>query len=343
LDRLTRTRSRRNTFSDEDATSDVKTTLILCTRNRAPDVERLFESFAGLSRLPDCLLVVDSGSGTETQGLVKGFSQLNRVVDVRWIPSEPGLTRQRMLGLDNLDPDVDLVHFVDDDVVLEPDYFKAIEQEFVRRPDALGVGGRIANLPRHKPRLDHRVLLRDSVKEGVVLPSGVNILVFGGAAPCDVQWLSGCSMSFRRSVFDRLSFDTRMSGYSHGEDVDFTFRVAQLGALVSTPHARLQHLCSPVNRYDADRWEISVLTSRHRFVCEMRGFGVNRSAYWWCVGGQAIVSVGRWLLRRPGGRERLVLTARAIREILLGGRVRANPRLGCEWKTVTREAYPPPP
>ncbi len=268
----------------------MRSALILCTRDRPSDVDRLLKSFANLARLPDSVIVVDSSGDLVTKDLVEGFATLHPTVMVQWVSSEPGLTHQRMLGIESLDGDVEVVHFVDDDVVPEPDYFSAIEHEFECRPDVLGVGGRITNLPNHKPDRLHRFLLQDSVREGVVLPSGVNILVFQETDVCPVQWLSGCSMSFRRSVFSRLSFDTRKTGYSHGEDVDFTFRLAQMGSVVSTPHARLAHLCSPVNRYEPTRWEASVLTTRHRFVCEMRGHGVNRVAFWWCVGGQTAIA-----------------------------------------------------
>ena len=47
--------------------------------------------------------------------------------------AEPGLTRQRTAGIDATAEQI--VHFVDDDTVLEPGYFEAIVDAFVADRD----------------------------------------------------------------------------------------------------------------------------------------------------------------------------------------------------------------
>jgi GT2 family glycosyltransferase len=217
----------------------MRSALIVCTRNRPDDIRRLFSSILH-GNSATTVMVMDSSDGDDTRAAVAEVAG----VRFRYERCARGLTRQRMAGVAALDPEVQIVHFVDDDVVLEPGYLAAIEETFDARPEVLGVGGRITNMPAHNPRLLHRVFLLDSVQGGIVLPSGVNVLAFGVPDGGRVDWLSGCSMSFRRMVFDDLAFDLRMEGYSLGEDVDFTFRVSRRGPLCIAGKARLAHMIS---------------------------------------------------------------------------------------------------
>lgn len=297
--------------------------LIVCTRNRPEDVRRLLAS-VGVGNRGSTILVVDSSDDDTTRSVVEEFMELSPIYE----RSAPGLTRQRMAGIALLDADVDIVHFVDDDVVLEPGYLAAIDSVFGSEPEVLGVGGRITNLPEHNPHLFRRVFLFDSTRGGAVLRSGVNVLPFDVPDRGRVSWLSGCSMSFRRTVFHDMSFDTRMDGYSLGEDVDFTFRVAQKGLLCIAGEARLAHLCSPTNR--AARHELARREIVHRYVwvSEMRGHGVDLLSFWWSVSGDIVLNMTKgvlWLRRDPIRRS-LALIA-AIGDIARVGRVVRNDRL----------------
>ncbi len=256
-------------------------------------MERLLQDLASQASVPP-ILVIDSSDDGLTRDIV--LSAARRVpVEIRYAHTGAGLTRQRMEAVNRLAPDTEVVHFVDDDVILEPNYFAAIEETFVADRSLLGAGGLIANLPEHRPSLLRRLFLLDCRQDGKILPSGINVLVFSAAQPLPVDWLSGCSMSYRRSVFDRLSFDTRMTGYSLGEDVDFSYRVAKIGHLMVTPHARLAHLCSPVGRTDAHAQARAAVVRRHQFVRQMRG-DLRLSAFWWSFVGELVIQVSKGLL-----------------------------------------------
>lgn len=266
--------------------------IILCTRNRAEDVARLFANLPAQVLKPP-LLVVDSSDGAETESLVRAFAESGAWTSVRYLPSGPGLTRQRMIGVASLRSTTDLVHFIDDDVLLEPEYFWSIEALFDGEPECVGVGGWITNEPMHKPRWSGRLFYLDSFEQGRILPSGVNTFVFRPDQVLRVDWLSGACMSYRRDIFEKLSFDTRMTGYSLGEDVDFSFRVGKLGHLWVTPDAPLEHLTSPVNRYDARRFMSQDLVRRHAFVARYRGSGISLTAFWWSVFGDVALTVAK--------------------------------------------------
>ena len=142
--------------------------------------------------------------------------------------AEPGLTRQRAAGIDaTTDP---IVHFVDDDTVLDPGYFAAIVAAFEADPDGRvgGVGGFVTDQPAHRFRRVDALLGLDGAVEGVVLPSGRNVRVYTEPrGPLDVDWLSGCAMSYRRAVFASERPNLMLGRDRNGEDVELSYRVRQ--------------------------------------------------------------------------------------------------------------------
>jgi len=240
------------------------------------------------------LIVVDSSADNRTSELVASFAASGDWPFTTYVRSEPGLTVQRMRGVSELSPGCEIVHFIDDDVALEPEYFAQIERAFTDAA-VVGVGGLITNQPPSKRHILNRLFLLDSTREGVVLPSGVNAKVYSAEGDVDVEWLSGCSMSFRRSLFATLSFDTSMVGYSLGEDVDFSFGVGKQGRLVVAGSARLEHL--EVGSLSLDRAVLSrdELVRRYIFVRRYRGRGVSLVAFWWSFAGDFVVTAGKSL------------------------------------------------
>jgi len=207
-----------------------------------------------------------------------------------------------MVGVRELWPQCEIVHFIDDDVVLENGYFEGLERCLAANPSVLGVGGVMPSAARPSADWRHRMLLLDSARGGRVLRSGVNVLPRVVTAPTDVDWLSGCSMSYRTSVLRTLSFDLRMSGYCLGEDVGFSYRVGRMGRLMVTPEARLEHLQSPADRLAALDLARQVIAWRHAFVAEMSHEGLSMAAYWWPVVGDLLLAGANGLLRRRRSR-----------------------------------------
>lgn len=231
---------------------------------------------------------------------------------VDWMRTEPGLPRQRNLGVASISEGI--VHFIDDDSIVEPRYFDAIMRVFSTDPHGLvgGVGGVITNLPPHAPGRLLRAFQLDSASHGVVLPSGRNVLVFSASSPLDVDWLSGSSMSYRREVFDEFRFDESLAGWALGEDVDFSYRVRQRYRLVVTPDARTEHRQSDLERWQRDRVIRTELL--HRYVRVRSGVGkYSTAAFWWSALGQVVWHSWITLTRHPrDGSKQLRATLRGI-------------------------------
>ncbi len=118
-----------------------------------------------------------------------------------------------------------------------------------------GVGG-------NRPPLLSRLALKASRRPGRVLRSGYNTGCYDSPTPIYVDWLPGCSMSFRMSAIRGLKFDERRKGPNPGEDVDFGLRALDRGPLLYNPEARLVHHLSSTNRPDLPEWIRAGVRSR---------------------------------------------------------------------------------
>jgi GT2 family glycosyltransferase len=265
--------------------------LVICTRNRAEHLRECLDSVAMQSRLPDRVIIVDSSDTDATRHVVEDFEKRSGL-SVRFARAAPRKTVQMNMALDFLDESTDIVHFTDDDVILDREYLAKILETFDEYPDCGGVGGRIANFPDRRAkgvvRLFRRAFLLDSAREGVLLPSGVNTMCRSGKRSYRVDWLSGCSMSYRRRAIAGLRFDETRARAGSGMDVDFSARAAARTVLIWTPHAFLEHRVSQINR-DAD------LLARRRAVrsrwrlAKIGVAPVNRSAVLYAILGDTLM------------------------------------------------------
>jgi GT2 family glycosyltransferase len=281
--------------------------LVICTKDRPCEARQCLESVALQTERPNRVIVVDSSATEATRRAVEEVSRVTGL-NTWFLHTRPGLTLQRNVGLDHLDESTDIVHFVDDDTILEPGYLQGILSGFEQLPEAGGVGGRISNLPEHQPHWHRRLFLLNSRRQGVLLRSGVNILSFTGDRPRRVGWLSGCSMSYRCRDIAGLRFDEGRAGNGVGEDVDFSARVAKRAPLMWMPTAVLEHRQSPVNREE----EAAVMrrTIRHRWRLAMHGVGpVTRGAVLYGVLGQIVISLAKAGTRRSRYSLRMAVTS----------------------------------
>jgi GT2 family glycosyltransferase len=206
---------------------------------------------------------------------------------------------------------------VDDDVSLHPGYFSGIESVFASVGDAIGVGGVIANVlvPPARPLGD--LFLLTGQRQGAVLASGVVTPVDTAVTQLEVEWLSGCSMSYRRSLFARQQFDLRLVGYCPGEDVEFSLRARRYGRLMVTPAARLDHHRAPGARPEGANLHREYTIQRCRLARESRQFGLSPAAFWWSVAGELIVCPVEAVTQlRPSQLRRARATVQACVQIL---------------------------
>ena len=233
-------------------------TLIICTKDRPVELEACLDSIASCVYYPGEILVVDSSAHALSQLVVERFAR-TKLPQVSFRKTSSGLTRQRNFGIAFIDDRSEIVHFLDDDVVVDGNYFTEIEAGIVSDPSVIGAGGCVTNVPQHG-----RLFVKSRVRrEGLVGSDGVNHLSRSrGEGVRNVHWLSGCSMSFRASVFEHVRFDERRTGNGVGEDVDFCLRASAFGRILWLPKATLEHHQSPINRFGARKSGFSTIDHR---------------------------------------------------------------------------------
>lgn len=271
----------------DDASS---TEVVICTRNRAPELQRCLTSVLGQSVTRLTVFVVDGSDDDASHRVVDEMRALAAPnYEIKYLRTTAGLTRQRNTAIEHLESSTEYVLFLDDDVIIGPEYVAAIEKVFRKEElsDVAGVGGMIQNPPLRRNNLLRRIFYLDSKRGGKVLPSGVNVQLFDANELTPVDWISGCTMSFRRCIFNEFHFDSTMQDYSLGEDVDFTFRLSRRYRLLITPEAQIWHLQAESGRDDAMRYARKQILFRYRLVLSNPN-ELSVTAFLWCCLGDVL-------------------------------------------------------
>lgn len=145
----------------------------------------------------------------------------------------PGLASQRNDAV--MEAKGDVIFFIDDDLALAFEAISTIAAYFHRFERLFGMGLPIAGPP-HTPEkkgskikdLFYRIFFGRRDFPYRKIRASTNNVMPAADSPGNAEWLSGCCMAFRKTVFDELWFDEklqRFGGYSLAEDVDFSHRV----------------------------------------------------------------------------------------------------------------------
>lgn len=240
--------------------------LIICTYMRPQALLTLLQSVRTQSLYPDDILIIDGSTNNDTKTILEE----NPFKNLRYYKvddSQRGLTKQRNFGINQVGDAIDVVCFLDDDIVLEPDYFKQLLSTYTICPNALAVGGYITNEVRWetsdgKDKKDQfyfdgymrnepsRFKLRKlfGLLPGVTpgyMPTfshgrSVSFLPPSGKT-YQVEQIMGGVSSYKKEVFNTHKFSDYFVGYGLYEDADFSLRLAKKGDLYINTNARLAH------------------------------------------------------------------------------------------------------
>lgn len=280
--------------------------LIVCTLDRPAELRRCLLSCLRSSLVPNKIVVCDASPGDQSKELVNQLADQTKF-HLSWLRGPIGLTKQRNCAINSFEKLPEIIHFVDDDVELDKHYFEALNGTFSSSPEIIGCGGIVMNIDRlPEPAEDSRQHRR----RGLVTKMGVNHIMkisrteeFGSPKILDVDWLSGCCMSFRAELFESIHFDERRQGSGIGEDVDFSLRAKAHGRLAINTAARVDHLQSPKSRPNRNNLGVQNATHRLRLSADgLIGGSPNRVAIRCIWDGLANVA-GGWRDRDSGKRK----------------------------------------
>jgi glycosyltransferase involved in cell wall biosynthesis len=241
---------------------------IVPTKDRPRELLNLLESFEKQTCLPSQIIIVDGGI-QHVDGVVQEFPRLN-IGYLRCIP--PSAAKQRNFGIQALNPEIELVGFIDDDVVLEADALEAILNFWKTAPK--DVGGVALNMVNHPqlygswfkslPIIERLGLYNRD--RGAVLSSGFQTMIGYVCKTTFVQWLPTIAVIWHRKILEEFRFDEWFEGYSYLEDLDFSYRVGKIYRLAVEAEARYYHYPSSRGRENGYKFGKKEVINRIHFA-----------------------------------------------------------------------------
>jgi GT2 family glycosyltransferase len=214
--------------------------VLIVTRERPRVLRRALESIVSCDPLPHEVLVVDGDQAASAERAVREFAS-SAPFRVEYAVAPPGRSVQRNRGVELATGDV--IVFLDDDVVLEPGLFGALDPAY-RDADVVGATGRIVE-PRPRrfgaPSSRFRRLLFPGGEQGSMTRFGYPRRILDPGSERDVEWMQGCFMSGRIGAVRKVPHDERITASYQGEDEDFSYRLSRLGRLRYVPGAVVHH------------------------------------------------------------------------------------------------------
>ena len=306
----------------------MKTSLIICTKNREDDLYRAIESVNQQNLKPDELIIVDAGDNTGLEKLIK--YKVNKNINSIYISSAPGLTRQRNIGIRNSTGDI--ISFIDDDVVLDPNYIQIINKTFAEDLKGIigAVSGKITNIKERGSLILDIKLIKNAIhgliSKVFLLPSAGNGKFKSSGFPSHphlledkslIECLSGCCMSFRAEIFKKVLFDESFITYSYMEDDDISLKVLKLGYRICfIPDAQLIHNVSQKSR--TNKYDISLMLIQNSYYLLKKYLNVtygNKVAYCWSLLGIFILAIMSFNASRIKG------TIKGIKKIIIDSNI----------------------
>jgi len=227
---------------------------------------KLLETVATQSLYPNEILIIDGSTNNETQKIIRDRVFKN-VVYYQVSDKDRGLTKQRNFGISKVSNFTHIVCFLDDDTLLDINYFKNLISTYNIHPEALGVNGYITNEVKWKKKerlpiagefkydgwvrregsrflLRNKIGLLDDTLPGFMPPfshgRSVSFLPPSGKIYPIEQMMGGIA-SYRKEIFNEMQFSKYFEGYGLYEDADFSLRLAKKGKLYINTKAKLEH------------------------------------------------------------------------------------------------------
>lgn len=251
--------------------------VVIATRNRPDMLEDCLRSLA-LQTLPALeILIVDASDNEASLAVCEQNSAALGSSLRHTRAAVMGTSPQRNQGAQAASGD--LLVFVDDDAVLEPDFLAALCDAFEADQAGTlgGVGGTITNQTFVPLSAVNRFVLRlcTGVREknlaGRLVGPGISFLPADGAEPLQrVDWLNTTGTAYRRSVFLAFRFDENV--LYPLEDLHLSARIARSWVLMNSTRARLFH--NDFGRRTKRNWAKTgegMILSRHSIAAHVLG------------------------------------------------------------------------
>ncbi len=288
---------------------------VIATRHRAGPLGRTLASLAAQGAVPGELFIVDASTDDATAALYRELP--GPLMDALRYQraSVPGAASQRNEGVARATQP--FVLFMDDDILLEPDCLARMHAAMAADGRLGGVNAMITNQRYAPPGRASRGLYRllhgraETSYAGRVLGPGLNLLPEdrpGLPEVVPVEWLNTTCTLYRREALPDPPFPAHFTGYSLGEDLTLSLRVAQRGwQLANARTARIFHDSQPgAHKDDPARLARMGVVNRHYIMTQVLG---RRGV----MDGLRLGLMESFFLAAPGRRHRFAALRGALR------------------------------
>lgn len=222
----------------------MKFAIIVPTKDRPVELRRFLKSLEIQEDIPDQIIIVD-GSDNPVRAVVDEFEGL----PIEYIPVRPpGLVKQRHTGINALQADIPVFGFFDDDIVLEPGAFHAMQEFWAKNFEKYGGFG--MNMVNETIYNKHNwffrlFMIRDDRQPGAILKSCRSTPYCPTTGDGETRWLCGGSTFWKREVFREFNYDPWFKGWGMSDDLEFSIRVGRKYKFAVVGGAKIQHLETP--------------------------------------------------------------------------------------------------
>lgn len=303
--------------------------VLIATKDRAEHLRECLESVLLQDLQPSEVIIVDQSARPQDEAVTKLFAGSRVRLRYDYAPTLAGLTHARNRAIDQATSSILL--FLDDDVILDSGYLRALLRVFDGDPHERvgGAGGVITNL-------SQTISAVQRVRSWLFYHGPFSVerdaLAFQlrpGTRSTRAPRLYGSNMAFRRRVVETIQFDESYTGYSFGEDRDFSVLAARQFELRWVPRATLIHKETPRARLDRERFcELRVLSWLRFYRLHAPPTFMMRLSYLWLNAGFAVLLLKVWDLPTVRG------TLRGLRRLIAiqFGRARLLEALSEGWR-----------
>jgi glucosyl-dolichyl phosphate glucuronosyltransferase len=297
----------------------LKISIVIPTFNREEHLKNCLSSLLAQIKKPFEILVIDNSNNKYAKKIVNIFEEQFKIQNISIYsfknPINSGAIA-RNLGASKAKGD--LIAFLDDDVLLDSNYYEEIEKVFLKYPNALGVHGynKLTNKAYEKMKnsflyssLENFVKffkISSYYEEGKsrVLPSLciTNPIPTSFNSIVQSEWVSTCAGVFSKKVFSKFNFDNQFMKYSWNEYLDFSYSIYKENkeSLFVSPKAKYIDVATNDGRmslkeliYMSEVYDMYIFLKRFEMTYK------NILIYAWSMFGRVIYSILKILIRYP--------------------------------------------
>ncbi len=297
----------------------MRISVVIPTYNREEHLNNCLFSLLNQTKKPFEILVIDNSKTSFVKKIINNLENQFKKQNVYLYYFKNSVNSgaiARNLGASKTKGD--LVAFLDDDVLLDSNYYEEIEKVFVKYPYALGVHGYNKLVNNAYEEMTNSFLHRLSDKfvkffmissyyeesQSRVLPSlcVTNPIPTSFNSIIQSEWVSTCAGVFSKKVFSKYHFDNQFMKYSWNEYVDFSYSIFKENkkSLFITPQAKYIDVATLDGRmplkeliYMSEVYDMYIFLKRFEMTYK------NIFIYTWSMFGRLIYNIIKILIRYP--------------------------------------------